>query len=346
MKGATIVPLSEAPRPSVERYLAARGARSEMIAWKYFDARFNRGRNRALVWMQGDDVRGFIGLIPFTLRDGESVRDATWTCDWSIDDPRKSPGMGIVLLRAAIGAARFAMSLGGNELTRSLLPRIAAQTIADAGAVYVLPLRLGYVLEKVDRRLQARVPGAPAFARTVLGSLPLPAMRRTDAGIDIQPGVAPRLEHALARHPQPTPAPAYDLEYVQWQCGRCPEIDSWTVLDGRDVAAAAAAVVFRARCAPGHWRMVWWEPAAGAAAPGAKVLRAASAFAYAQGARSLSAIVSRADERAASRLRAEGFMLQRGGQPLYVNPSDRTAFVPFDRVGSLSYLDTDLAHLP
>jgi len=104
--------------------------------------------------------------------------------------------------------------------------------------------------------------------------------------------------------------------------------------------------VFRARCAPGHWRMVWWEPAAGAAAPGAKVLRAASAFAYAQGARSLSAIVSRADQRAASRLRAEGFTLQRGGQPLYVNPSDRTAFVPFDRVGSLSYLDTDLAHLP
>jgi len=262
------------------------------------------------------------------------------------DDPRKSPGMGIVLLRAAIGAARFAMSLGGNELTRSLLPRIAAQTIADAGAVYVLPLRLGYVLEKVDRRLQSRVPGAPALARTLLGSLPLPAMRRRDAGIDIQPGVAPRLEHALARHPQPTPAPAYDLEYVQWQCGRCPEIDSWTVLDGRDVAASAAAVVFRARSAPGHWRMVWWEPAAGAAAAGANVLRAASAFARAQGARSLSAIVSRADERAASRLRAEGFMLQRGGQPLYVNPSDRAAFVPFDRVGSLSYLDTDLAHLP
>jgi len=346
MKGATIVPLSEAPRTSVERYLAARGASPGMIAWKYFDARFNRGRNRALVWVQGGDVRGFIGLIPFGLRDRDGVRDATWTCDWSVDDARRSPGMGIVLLRAAIEASRCAMSLGGNELTRSLLPRIAAQTIADAGAVYVLPLRLGYLLEKVDRRVKARVPAAPALARTVLGSLPLPGTRKADAGIDIQPGVVPLLEHALARRPQPMPAPAYDLEYAQWQCGRCPEIESWTCLDARDAAASAAALVFRARCAPGHWRMVWWEPAAGGEAAGNQVLRAATALAHAQGARSLSAIVSRADARAASRLRAEGFTLQRGGHPLYVNPSDRAAFVPFEQVGALSYLDTDLAHLP
>ena len=346
MKGVTVVPLSEAPRPAVERYLAARGASPEMIAWKYFDARFNRGRNRALVWVRGGDVRGFIGLIPFRLRDRDSVRDATWTCDWSLDDPARSPGMGIVLLRAAIEATGLAMSLGGNELTRSFLPRIAAQIVEDAGAVYVRPLRLGYLLEKVDRRLKTRVPAAPALATTVLGSLPLPGTRPTDAGIDIQPGVAPLLEHALARRPQPTPAPAYEWEHVQWQCGRCPAIESWTCLDARDAAASAAALVFRARCAPGHWRMVWWEPADGAGTAGATVLRAATAFARAQGARSLSAIVSRADERAARRLRAAGFRLQRGGQPLYVNPADRAAFVPFDRVGALSYLDTDLAHLP
>jgi hypothetical protein len=207
-------------------------------------------------------------------------------------------------------------------------------------------LRLGYLLEKVDRRLKSRVPAAPALAGTVLGSLPLPRTRDTDAAIEIQPGVAPLLEHALARRPQPTPAPAYDLEYVQWQCARCPDIESWTCLDARDAAASAAALVFRARCAPADWRMVWWEAAARAGAVGAKVLRAATAFAHAQGARSLSAIVSRADERTADRLRAEGFRLQRGGHPLYVNPSDRAAFVPFDCVGALSYLDTDLAHLP
>jgi hypothetical protein len=136
------------------------------------------------------------------------------------------------------------------------------------------------------------------------------------------------------------------LEYVQWQCGRCPEIESWTCLEAQNAAASAAALVFRARRAPGHWRLVWWEPAAGAAAAGARVLRAATAFARAQGARSLSALVSRADGDSASRLRAAGFTLERGGQPLYVNPSDRAAFVPFDRVGGLSYLDTDLAHLP
>jgi hypothetical protein len=346
MKGVTLVPLLAAPRTSVERYLAARGATPEMIAWKYFDARFNRGRNRALVWMQGSDIRGFIGLIPFSLRDRDGVRDATWTCDWSLDDPRRSPGMGIVLLRAAIDATGFAMSLGGNELTRSLLPRIAAQIIADAGAVYVLPLRLGYLLEKVDRRIKRRIPAAPVLATTLLGSIPLAGARHPDAGIDIQPGVAPLLEHALARPSQPTPAPAYDLDQVQWQCGRCPEIESWTCLDARDAAASAAALVFRARCAPGDWRLVWWEPPGGRGPDGAKVLRAVTAFARAHGARSLSAIVSRADGRAASRLRAEGFRLQRGGQPLYVNPSDRAAFVPFDRVGALSYLDTDLAHLP
>src|SRR5262249_7446123 len=154
-------------------------------------------------------------------------------------------------------------------------------------AVYVLPLRLGYLLEKVDRRVNRRIPVAPALARTPLRSLPLRGTRNTDAGIDIQPGGAPFLEQALARPPQPMESPAYDLEYGPWKCGRCPGIGSWTCVDARD--AAAAAVVFRTRYAPGHWRMVWWEPPAEAGA-GANVVRAAAAFAHAQGARSLSAI--------------------------------------------------------
>ena len=129
MKDASIRPLSDVSRDSVERYLLSRGSRPDMIAWKYFDATFNRGRERGLVWVHRGEVRGFIGLIPFRLRTQDVLRDAVWTCDWSLEDPRRSPGMGIVLLRAAIAAAPVAISLGGNEMTRALLPRIAAQTI-------------------------------------------------------------------------------------------------------------------------------------------------------------------------------------------------------------------------
>ena len=45
------------------------------------------------------------------------------------------------------------MAFDGNERTRQLLPRIAAQTNAEAGVKLTLPLRIGVVLDAVEERL-------------------------------------------------------------------------------------------------------------------------------------------------------------------------------------------------
>jgi hypothetical protein len=347
MKDATIRPLSEVSRESVERYLVRRGNRPEMIAWKYFDAGFNRGRERALVWLHRGDVSGFIGLIPFSLQDDASVRDAVWTCDWSVEDPQRSPGMGVVLLRAAIRSAPWTMSLGGNELTRALLPRIAAQTIENAGIVYVLRLRLGYLLEKADRRIARIAPAAPSLASTALASIPLPgrsAGRQVDAP-PVTPGVSRALEPILAQREAGSSWPAYDFDYVNWQCGRCPEIEAWTCVASAAAGERSAAVVFRRRSAPSHWRLAWWlESRAGSHA--VVVLRAVQAFVHEQAGLSLSVIISSSDARRAALLQAHGFRREPGGHPLYVSAADRTAFAPLRDVHGVSYLDTDLAHLP
>ena len=347
MTDATIRPLSDVSRDLVERYLVARGSRPDMIAWKYFDSAFNRGRERGLVWLHRGEVRGFIGLIPFHLHDGHAMHDAVWTCDWSLEDPRRSPGMGIRLLRAAIDRAPLVMSLGGNELTRALLPRIAAQTIEAAGAVFILPLRLGYVLEKIDGRIARRVRGVPALAGTLLASLPLPGRSGGGENAAIEPGVSRKLEPLLAQREEDWSSPAYDFEHLHWQCGRCPEIEAWTCLAPATAAGErSGAVVFRRRSAPSHWRMVWWLE--GGAGPHAiAVLRGARAFVHQRSGLSLSVMISASDAQKAGLLLAQGFHKERGGHPLYVSASDRSApLTPLREVRGISYLDTDLPHLP
>jgi len=347
MTDATIRPLSCVSRDQVERYLVARGSRPDMIAWKYFDGAFNRGRERGLVWLHRGDVRGFIGLIPFRLYDGQATRDAVWTCDWSLEDPRRSPGMGIRLLRAAIDRSPLVMSLGGNELTRALLPRIAAQTIEAAGAVFILPLRLGYVLEKIDGRIARRVRGVPALAGTPLALLPLPSRSGGGENATIEPGISRKLEPMLAQREENCSSAAYDFEHLDWQCGRCPEIEAWTCLAPTTAPGErSGAVVFRRRSAPSHWRMVWWLES-GAGPHAIAVLRGARTFVHERSGLSLSVMISASDEQKATLLRAQGFHRERGGHPLYVSASDHSApFTPLREVRGISYLDTDLPHLP
>jgi len=91
--------------------------------------------------------------------------------------------------------------------------------------------------------------------------------------------------------------------------------------------------------------MAWWVES-GADRFAADVLLTACAFVAERAGLSLSVIVSRADERRAALLRAHGFRKQRGGHPLYVSAADRQTFSALHDVHGLSYLDTDLAHLP
>jgi hypothetical protein len=160
--------MSEADPAAVKRYLLGRQMPPEIIDWKYFDERFNRGRERGLVWVRGDEVAGFLGLIPFHTEIEGSRAECAWLCDWSID-PSQAGGMGLMLLKRAGGLYDGLFNLGGNENTRQIVPRLADRTVPDAAVNLVLPLRLGSVFAGLPGGLVKRVLSRQKFLQHIPG---------------------------------------------------------------------------------------------------------------------------------------------------------------------------------
>lgn len=357
----SIVPLAAVPRDDVQRYLADRGCPPEISSWKYYDERFNRGRARGVAYVPDGTVRGFIGLIPLRVRHGARLVDAAWSCDWSVDNPARAPGVGVLLLRAAAEAAGHLFGLNGNETTRALLPRIAKRTVPDAGVVFSMPLRAAHYA----RRAAARYPkleGAVDVGRSLLGWLPTPAAlsaggAAADARVTVERGVsasvlAPLLESAAAAADDGdnggTLRPAYDVEYVDWVCGRCPAVEAWTchLMSDRG-SAAAAAVVWRLRAVPREWRLALWSaaaPAPDAVAPARAVVRRCVRLAGAHGGELLSTVVAAAEPALDRLLRETGFRRSRNPIPFYDTPAAGTPALD-GAVRGLSFLDTDMAYI-
>jgi hypothetical protein len=69
----------------VKEYLTALGESEEIVELKYFDHRFNQGRERGYVWIADGPVHGFIGLIPFRIMHNRREMSVAWSRDWSLD---------------------------------------------------------------------------------------------------------------------------------------------------------------------------------------------------------------------------------------------------------------------
>ena len=127
---------------------------AEIVRWKYFDSRFNRGRERGYAWVKDGKIGGFLGLIPFQVVINGRIADAAWTCDWSVQD-QSARGVGILLMRQAQNKYEFLTQLGGNEATQRIMSRLSSMTVNDAGIVFHLPLRMGSVLRVARRGCRA-----------------------------------------------------------------------------------------------------------------------------------------------------------------------------------------------
>ena len=290
--------------------------------------------------MQRDTVSGFIGALPFSLGDGGERRAATWSFDWSLASPMGTPGMGVRLLQSVIDHWGVLHTFGGNDNTRSLLPRIARYADADAAMTVMRPLRAGYWFDRARLRFPG-VPVPPWFDR-------IPVPQRTASTTRIVPGIsgeiAPLLDAELARTASGNPTrPAYELAYVDWLLGRCPEIETWTVLAGTNGPPGAAAALWRRRATPNpEWRVVLWQlPGDNAAARA--VLDAAARRARAEGGNMLAAMVSFNDTERRDAFASSGFSPRRGNHPLYI--SARSADQPCLPISGLSLLDTDMAYI-
>lgn len=339
----SIVPLSEVPRARVEDYLYAstryfrelgRGRGSAAIGWKYYDEAFNRGRNRGFAWVKDGRVRGFIGIVPALRARGGEIAPLNWTCDWGLEDPNATPGMGILLLRRAVAGAEATATMGGNANTRTLVPRLAVRSFDGAGLYFWRPLRTAALLHLAASR--ARVLGR--LAPTALGKVPLPwLVRSARRRVRVTDGVAAGFD-ALFDAQRPAAWTArYDVPHLRWALERCPGIVSGSCYVEGDRGPVAGAVFWRAEASRvRHVRFALWTmPGAEDAARDVvgEVVRRARAC----GGAILSTLVGRWDTAELTVVRRAGLFPRRGPLPLYL-------FSPIgDSLGGLSYLATDLA---
>jgi hypothetical protein len=331
---SSILPLSAVPRDSVRAYLRGRGLSDERIAWKYYDEAFNRGRERGYVSCRDGRVQGFIGTIPCTVATAAGERPMVWTCDWSVEDPRRSPGIGILLLKHVYKCHEHAAAVGGSDDTRAALPRLVP-TFEDAAAFLHLPLRSGALIEKLEQRIA----WLPRLSRTPLGALPLPRRRQSKGAAAVfREGVAAEMGELLS---QPPPdgscAPLYGADYLDWQVGRCPGLAAFSCIVGSG-AETAGALVWTGGDAR-HWRMAL-AARPGAAAQLDPLLRAVAERVAGQSGILLSTIVAGRDAETLGALRRMRFLEGSQRWPLYLSFPAIACDGGFSR---LSYLDTDLA---
>ena len=333
----SIEPASAVPPHLLREHLLNYGLPAEIIEWKYFDRCQKRERERASVWVKDGTVKGMIGMIPFAVGRGGETIECAWTCDWFVADAAKHPGIGVLLLKAALQTAGLLLTLGGNEATGRLVPRMATHVVPAAAVELSVSLRLGGT--RTFRRLESRLPAALVrpFAQ-------IQARRRTvargGAVVGSEAGIAPALMRALS---SATGAgngwvPTYDFEHLQWMLGRCPVVEAASVYS-TGTAPPAAAVVWRPTNGR-RWRMAVWQ-APGSDSQAAAVIDEAVRLVDRQGGHAVSTLAARTDTATLALLSAANFQEGELSLPLYVLAAGET---PVHDVARLSHLDSDLAY--
>lgn len=334
-----IHPISELPAARIEEYLVRRGLSADVVHWKFYDEAINRGRERGYAWFEDDRVQGFMGLMPAQLgRDGLRV-PMEWTVDWSIENPRATPGRGVKIFQHTIAHCdQLMFASRGSEDMWSYAPRLAERTIPDAGRIFLRPLRVGYALDWLGRRATFLQPSL--WPR--LAALPFPGAGRSrgDLPVRSEPGISRALAPLFEAPRGPGWYPHYDPAYVEWVIGRCPLLDCGSVWVPADDGPVAGAVLWRLRSSSFLWRLALWARPDSPDALRA-VLAEAAHQARRQGGSLLAVMVSHLDNDFTAALRAERWLATRGSSPLLVITRKRHAV---DDLSRLSYLDVDLAH--
>jgi hypothetical protein len=336
---SSIQPLSALDPDSLVEYLGREGHAAEAVRWKYFDSRFNRGRERGYAWVKEGKMGGFLGLVPFQVVARGRVIEAAWTCDWSVQDPM-ARGMGILLMRQAQEKYEYLTQLGGNEATQRIMSRLSTMMANDAGVVFHLPLRLGAILRVIRRKL----PKLPVDTLSFVNRLPLrrPSVPRPPATAIFEPGVSKLLSSFLEPAQHGEIYARYDFEYVQWQVGDCPFLFSETCYIADGSTLRAAGLIWREKTSPDFWRFALWSRE-GAEREREILLSSLIRRVYEYKGFLLSFVVSRLDVALIELLRSKNFLAAPRRRPLHIIAAKKTG-EPVPELWPLSYLDTDYAY--
>jgi hypothetical protein len=330
-------PLSALDPELLVEYLGREDFPADIVRWKYFDAQFNRGRERGYAWVKDGKIGGFLGLIPFEVVLNGRVADAAWTCDWSVQD-QSAKGVGILLMRQAQNRYEFLTQLGGNDATQRIVSRLSSMTANDAGVVYHLPLRVGAALRVVRRKK----PKLPVDAIEVVNRIPVRWPRKVSAGaMRFEPGVSEKLASFLEPTRRSDFYARYDVPYLKWQITDSPHLKAETCFDAGGSEPGAAALIWREK-QPDFWRLaMWWRT--GAEKEMDVVLSSAIRRVFESGGYILSFVVSRLDQAAIDLVRRKGFVAAPRRRPLHIIVSKKDG-LPIPEMWPLSYLDTDYAY--
>jgi hypothetical protein len=334
---ASIEPVSAVSSKLLTDLLQRYGLPPEIIDWKYFDRMWSPAGERGYVWMRDGRAQGMIGLIPFRVSISGRAAQAAWTCDWYVDAAEKNPGIGVLVYKEAIAKAGVLYTLGGNEATARIVPRLAAGTVSQAAVEMTLPLTVGGTLTygRIERRL-------PLVARFGIDRLPLRrAGRGRGAAItltsDIAGGVAALVEEGAASGW----AAAYDAAQLAWQFERCPAIASASgfIAEGRHTSAAL--ICWHPRASSRQWRLALWVRP-GHEEAGGSLLDATLAEIARRRGQVVSTLAARGDTALGSLLATRGFRPTERVLPLYSLGNAPAA--PITDVYRISHVDSDLGY--
>jgi hypothetical protein len=341
----SIVPLGSAPPQQVIDYLVGegigRGLTAEEVRWKYFDEEFNDGRNRGFAWLNKGRVRGFIGCIPATRATPVGDREMIWTCDWSVEDPQTSPGIGILLLSQVHKSTEFTGGVGGSADTHAFVPRMTTRSVREVAVSLRRPLRLGVLLEKAERKLSF----LPKISGTGLGRLSLPARKGpadAPAAVSKQGVAVNELAPLFDQPADGTCRVRYDARHLAW-LGRYPgaEFNSVYLRDGE---RAAGALLWQMPREPNSWRFAIRQTPGAAELLDAVIAQVIHDLRQTPASK-ISTMVSSHDTNALRLLKRHGLIEVGDRLPLYIPELDGPAGCP-EGFADMSYLDTDHAFIP
>src|SRR5579863_4052608 len=158
---------------------------SAMLKWKYWIPRRDCPEPRSFVMERDGRILAHVGLWPVTVRAGTKSEYGVHAMDWAADP--HALGAGWSLFMTLTKSHDFVYGIGGEEITRSILPKLGFRTVAETvtWARPIRPLRQLLKHQSKDSRLPLR------FARNIWWSR-------------MPPRLAPRgwaaVEHDLVGH--------------------------------------------------------------------------------------------------------------------------------------------------
>jgi hypothetical protein len=160
--------------------------------------------------------------------------------------------------------------------------------------------------------------------------------------VTIEPGLAVVLHPLLEKSNLVDGCPLYDFEYLHWQIGRCPVLDSYTVYLKGKADVRTAVLLWCSATSRDFWRMTVLSMDPNPADLDSLVAMSLS-FVQSEGGVALSVGASRHETKFIAVMRSHGFIVSPRRRPLYILGGSRgSSLIPEPR--QLGFLDTDWAY--